>query len=148
MYLMLYLLFICIIFFFKQKTAYEMRISDWSSDVCSSDLAWSCAIADDPPDAVSKSAAAARSLVAMFRFFFIIFKDSRLILTRVARPFVTHTRRKVNPFCREICELMPSRSRTSHEQRQFSSFSLWISPIRDHASPASAGKKRMGGRGV
>src|SRR3546814_4208647 len=27
-------------FFFKQKTAYEMRISDWSSDVCSSDLCW------------------------------------------------------------------------------------------------------------
>src|SRR3546814_9156925 len=27
-----------ICFFFKQKTAYEMRISDWSSDVCSSDL--------------------------------------------------------------------------------------------------------------
>src|SRR3546814_17679986 len=32
---MLYVIF----FFFKQKTAYEMRISDWSSDVCSSDLA-------------------------------------------------------------------------------------------------------------
>src|SRR3546814_10039519 len=34
-------LFFCILlyfFFFKQKTAYEMRISDWSSDVCSSDL--------------------------------------------------------------------------------------------------------------
>src|SRR3546814_6516709 len=31
---------ICLCFvFFKQKTAYEMRISDWSSDVCSSDLA-------------------------------------------------------------------------------------------------------------
>src|SRR3546814_7438915 len=28
----------CCLFFFKQKTAYEMRISDWSSDVCSSDL--------------------------------------------------------------------------------------------------------------
>src|SRR3546814_1246921 len=28
----------CCCFFFKQKTAYEMRISDWSSDVCSSDL--------------------------------------------------------------------------------------------------------------
>src|SRR3546814_5780219 len=27
-----------VIFFFKQKTAYEMRISDWSTDVCSSDL--------------------------------------------------------------------------------------------------------------
>src|SRR3546814_10201729 len=34
--------FMCLVyacfFFFKQKTAYEMRISDWSSDVCSSDL--------------------------------------------------------------------------------------------------------------
>src|SRR3546814_8760891 len=30
------MLWVC--FFFKQKTAYEMRISDWSSDVCSSDL--------------------------------------------------------------------------------------------------------------
>src|SRR3546814_10145534 len=29
---------ICCFFFFKQKTAYELRISDWSSDVCSSDL--------------------------------------------------------------------------------------------------------------
>src|SRR3546814_4396824 len=29
---------IFLFFFFKQKTAYEMRISDWSSDVCSSDL--------------------------------------------------------------------------------------------------------------
>src|SRR3546814_17184697 len=28
----------CTVFFFKQKTAYEMRIRDWSSDVCSSDL--------------------------------------------------------------------------------------------------------------
>src|SRR3546814_9284840 len=32
----LYVMFL--FFFFKQKTAYEMRISDWSSDVCSSDL--------------------------------------------------------------------------------------------------------------
>src|SRR3546814_8195347 len=29
---------LCCVFVFKQKTAYEMRISDWSSDVCSSDL--------------------------------------------------------------------------------------------------------------
>src|SRR3546814_2820883 len=34
----MYLLRYCCFFFFKQKTAYEMRISDWSSDVCSSDL--------------------------------------------------------------------------------------------------------------
>src|SRR3546814_9044586 len=31
-------LFCCYVFFFKQKTAYDMRISDWISDVCSSDL--------------------------------------------------------------------------------------------------------------
>src|SRR3546814_6831984 len=31
-------LLVYVFFFFKQKTAYEMRISDWSSDVCSSDL--------------------------------------------------------------------------------------------------------------
>src|SRR3546814_7533549 len=35
---------VCGFFFFKQKTAYEMRISDWSSDVCSSDLV------DDTPE--------------------------------------------------------------------------------------------------
>src|SRR3546814_1271720 len=34
--IVLYVLFV----FFKQKTAYEVRISDWSSDVCSSDLRW------------------------------------------------------------------------------------------------------------
>src|SRR3546814_10435035 len=33
------MLVVLLVFFFKQKTAYEMRISDWSSDVCSSDLA-------------------------------------------------------------------------------------------------------------
>src|SRR3546814_16744158 len=32
------MLYVMLFFFFKQKTAYEMRISDWSSDVCSSDL--------------------------------------------------------------------------------------------------------------
>src|SRR3546814_9713274 len=37
MYVRVIIIFM-IFFFFKQKTAYEMRISDWSSDVCSSDL--------------------------------------------------------------------------------------------------------------
>src|SRR3546814_5787071 len=36
---MIFILLLMLFFFFKQKTAYEMRISDWSSDVCSSDLA-------------------------------------------------------------------------------------------------------------
>src|SRR3546814_1426098 len=40
---------VVLLFFFKQKTAYEMRISDWSSDVCSSDLpAVTLAIAKQP----------------------------------------------------------------------------------------------------
>src|SRR3546814_3279712 len=38
---------VSLVFFFKQKTAYEMRISDWSSDVCSSDLAVDHQCADD-----------------------------------------------------------------------------------------------------
>src|SRR3546814_10111316 len=38
-----------VVFFFKQKTAYDMRISDWSSDVCSSDLS-----PGDIPDALRK----------------------------------------------------------------------------------------------
>src|SRR3546814_5953318 len=37
-------------FFFKQKTAYEMRISDWSSDVCSSDLRWATGGLDVRPE--------------------------------------------------------------------------------------------------
>src|SRR3546814_6999418 len=48
------------VFFFKQKTAYEMRISDWSSDVCSSDLdAPRMALARDPRDARGEVADAA-----------------------------------------------------------------------------------------
>src|SRR3546814_15196036 len=40
-------------FFFKQKTAYEMRISDWSSDVCSSDLAALIVVARSGTDAAT-----------------------------------------------------------------------------------------------
>src|SRR3546814_5645449 len=49
MYLGVYLCFLYLVFFFfKQKTAYEMRISDWSSDVCSSDLLGHCLIVPKP----------------------------------------------------------------------------------------------------
>src|SRR3546814_7916724 len=45
-----------VVFFFKQKTAYEMRISDWSSDVCSSDLSTTPAPSGlpYPPDYLSQ----------------------------------------------------------------------------------------------
>src|SRR3546814_9594295 len=45
-------------FFFKEKTAYEMRISDWSSDVCSSDLLTTLMGGDLGPDASELSLAA------------------------------------------------------------------------------------------
>src|SRR3546814_7714892 len=38
-------MFFVLFFFFKQKTAYELRISDWSSDVCSSDVGIVCLVA-------------------------------------------------------------------------------------------------------
>src|SRR3546814_9046337 len=52
-------MFLSLFFFFKQKTAYEMRISDWSSDVCSSDLSPTRPptprrSADRPPDPRSR----------------------------------------------------------------------------------------------
>src|SRR3546814_3823595 len=53
-----HVIFILSIFFFKQKTAYEMRISDWSSDVCSSDL-------DDGPEAAGGIVAEDDLLVAV-----------------------------------------------------------------------------------
>src|SRR3546814_3015285 len=55
-----------LIFFFKQKTAYERRISDWSSDVCSSDLPAPQAATAAPatPAWVEKSNAGAQVLIA------------------------------------------------------------------------------------
>src|SRR3546814_7833463 len=53
-------------FFFKQKTAYEMRISDWSSDVCSSDLAGAARIV--AVDVVDDKLALARQLGATDTF--------------------------------------------------------------------------------
>src|SRR3546814_4014928 len=46
---------VALFFFFKQKTAYEMRIRDWSSDVCSSDLELTMS-QDDTPDLATPQA--------------------------------------------------------------------------------------------
>src|SRR3546814_1238304 len=50
-----------VVFFFKQKTAYEMRISDWSSDVCSSDL-----LVAAPAQTWPEAAAKVRYLIQQF----------------------------------------------------------------------------------
>src|SRR3546814_8516018 len=52
-------MYVFVFFFFKQKTAYEMRISDWSSDVCSSDLVHSASVSAT----ASTSAKRSRSIV-------------------------------------------------------------------------------------
>src|SRR3546814_13094308 len=54
-------MFFAYCFFFKQKTAYEMRISDWSSDVCSSDLS-------SPVGAILSNSSATVSIGNYFRF--------------------------------------------------------------------------------
>src|SRR3546814_2054209 len=60
--------FVLFVFFFKQKTAYEMRISDWSSDVCSSDLAERGAVRGAAaPHAFCRAAAGANRAPAMTR---------------------------------------------------------------------------------
>src|SRR3546814_5648860 len=43
---LMFVVFICVLFCVKQKTAYELRVSDWSSDVCSSDLTFAEECAD------------------------------------------------------------------------------------------------------
>src|SRR3546814_4704816 len=66
----LYRFIYCLFFFFKQKTAYEMRISDWSSDVCSSDLA---------PEAVAATEEGAKWIAKLVE------KESNLIAMRALR---------------------------------------------------------------
>src|SRR3546814_7621321 len=52
------------VFFFKQKTAYEMRISDWSSDVCSSDLGEAPFVVE-PHEQIGKAVAVGAGLAAV-----------------------------------------------------------------------------------
>src|SRR3546814_17433507 len=61
------MLFVFLFFFFKQKTAYDMRISDWSSDVCSSDLTDS----GDAPSCARAQGVFAQQLAAGGRFMIV-----------------------------------------------------------------------------
>src|SRR3546814_20312286 len=77
--------------FFKQKTAYEMRISDWSSDVCSSDLA---SLAFNPQ--------ALPGLEAELVWFDIDYTD------RVVEPITSFSQALSNPAFFEFVQLNPS----------------------------------------
>src|SRR3546814_6070363 len=73
---------VCIFCFFKTKTAYEMRISDWSSDVCSSDLRAKHGIRRDRHghDYVAGNDAETKALQAEIR----ALKDRIQVLERIA----------------------------------------------------------------
>src|SRR3546814_10568804 len=73
---MVFLLF----FFFKQKTAYELRISDWSSDVCSSDLV-RLHLADEieVDDGRAMDALEAARVEALFQILHRLAKDQRVV---------------------------------------------------------------------
>src|SRR3546814_14123841 len=73
-----------IVFFFKQKTAYEMRISDWSSDVCSSDLPHSMTLPPRSRVSVKESVVNLLSFMRQLRLVFRMVgaranKDSELL---------------------------------------------------------------------
>src|SRR3546814_3959089 len=91
-------------FFFKQKTAYEMRISDWSSDVCSSDLSWTgCCASHDSP-LVSRHASSPRVTHcvarrrALARNCLALSHDHRSEERRVGKECVSTCRSRWSPY--------------------------------------------------
>src|SRR3546814_6490818 len=66
MFLYFFVFVVAVFFFFKQKTAYEMRISDWSSDVCSSDLPLECGPDDGRASKASPAATFEPSMISAF----------------------------------------------------------------------------------
>src|SRR3546814_4614498 len=84
-----------VVFFFKQKTAYEMRISDWSSDVCSSDLP------PQPPEQPSTTPDSGRLRIGYFSADFHNHATAYL----AAGLFEQHDREIGRASCRErVCQ--------------------------------------------
>src|SRR3546814_10890859 len=69
-----------VVFFFKQKTAYEMRISDWSSDVCSSDLELKFTLQIDVLRALANDSSTPQDMI----------EAVELIIASVATSEITH----------------------------------------------------------
>src|SRR3546814_1110941 len=82
---------VCVVCFFKQKTAYEMRISDWSSDVCSSDLA----SRDDPASSDASKAPLASAMAAAAGLVGCVQNRRNEVRQIVGWPCEPHNRRPV-----------------------------------------------------
>src|SRR3546814_9899127 len=89
---------ILLFFFFKQKTAYEMRISDWSSDVCSSDLLaedwWATGIIRMQPGEIRMRGYAIEDLIGRVTFPQMIRSEER----RVGKECVSTCRSRWSPY--------------------------------------------------
>src|SRR3546814_2024902 len=107
------------VFFFKQKTAYEMRISDWSSDVCSSDLraadrhhqATLAAISRDARAYPVRPVSKRRDPNPTFDLFIPLMNDLPLKDQRevMERPFFRSEERRVGKECVSTCRSRWSR---------------------------------------
>src|SRR3546814_6601537 len=91
-----------IVFFFKQKTAYEMRISDWSSDVCSSDLDVAGAVGELIKEGKVKhfglSEAGVQSIRKAHAVFPVTVLQSRSEERRVGKECVSTCRSRWSPY--------------------------------------------------
>src|SRR3546814_8474650 len=90
-----------IFFCFKQKTAYEMRISDWSSDVCSSDLRGFTMKADIHPNYVEIEATCSCGNVIKTRS--TLGKNLSLDVCSECHPFYRSEERRVGKECVSKC---------------------------------------------
>src|SRR3546814_9514773 len=96
MLFLVYTVVLFVFFFFKQKTAYEMRISDWSSDVCSSDLARS---KSSPPSSLLSNCLAFPIRVPAFSRLFLSNPGSaRSEERRVGKECVSTCRSRWSPY--------------------------------------------------
>src|SRR3546814_9397775 len=103
----LYLRISLLFFFFKQKTAYERRISDWSSDVCSSDLRYVCSFSpsrnrERKRDVASRTKRESRSRIRFLYNRFTAFYRVRDHVRRSIRP-VRHAHFAGLPLWRDYC---------------------------------------------
>src|SRR3546814_15913792 len=98
------LVHMCVFFFFKQKTAYEMRISDWSSDVCSSDLRGSDPVSETRKTAgggSEGSGAAGRPEAAERPH--LVTDNTGLMVVNIGKSFKRSEERRVGKECVSTC---------------------------------------------
>src|SRR3546814_7063136 len=101
------IIYLGVFFFFKQKTAYEMRISDWSSDVCSSDLSGKCRSSTNCGPRITRHGAPGTRLRATERNGHACARRKQQILERQAGlrhgPYRRSEERRVGKECVSTC---------------------------------------------